>query len=349
MDLLPLEKVFARKAQDRASFPSMNTDYVHQYVSLVQYLRAHVYKHIDTGLAANSHISGFYTGHDGDHFDEVVRYAGYLLDVETGEEDINLNAYELYMLLVAIRVHDAGNIHGREEHEKKCFSVLRNSGEAVGADDAEKKKIALIAQAHGGRTSSGSRDTISELPVQDSIGSRVVRSQLIASIVRFADEICENNSRAANYLLKFGSIPKHSEIFHQYAASIITNRILAKERRISIQYKIKAEDVAKPWGCAVTGDKTEAFLIDEILDRLEKMDKERRYCNRFSRELYTIDSIRAYIDIIDAEHDVIKSIPVPELCDFGYPEDSPSALKNKLSEYCGAEYGKKLLESVGAK
>lgn len=39
MDLLPLEKVFARKAADRASFPRMTTDYALQYETLVQYLR----------------------------------------------------------------------------------------------------------------------------------------------------------------------------------------------------------------------------------------------------------------------------------------------------------------------
>lgn len=85
-------------------------------------------------------------------------------------------------------------------------------------------------------------------------------------------------------------------------------------------------------------------MIDEILERLEKMDKERRYCNRFSKSIYTIDSIRAKIEIINPNKDnkVVKVISVPELLDFGYPDDNESHLKDKLKEYCGPEFYKKL-------
>lgn len=335
MELLPLEKVFVRKAAEHSKFPRPTLDYGTQYQGLLNYLRANVYKDIDASLAANSATPGLYTAHNGEHFDEVVHYAGSLLGVETGEEDVALAPYELYILLVAIRIHDAGNIHGREEHEKKCFSVLRNCGAASGDDDAEKKVISLIAQAHGGKTGAGSKDTIGELKAKEPLGKFFIRSRLIASIVRFADEICESRSRAANYLLKHGSIPKHSEIFHRYAAAICASVVSHKDSRLTLAYKVKIEDTAHPWGCATSGEKTEAYLIDEILERLEKMDQERRYCNRFSREIYTIDSIRAAIEIVDSDVEVVENIAVPELCDTGYPDDKHGQLKEQLKAYCG--------------
>jgi hypothetical protein len=346
MELLPLEKLFVKEAADKSKFPSLTVDYVQLYQGLVNYLKTNLYQHIDTGLAANSSISGFYTAHNSEHFDEVVHYAGLLLGVNKGDEVINLNPYELYILLVAIRIHDAGNIHGREDHEKQCFFILKNCG-AAGDDDAEKKIIAKIAQAHGGKTSTGDKDTIGELDLRKTVAKVFIRPRLIASIVRFADEICENRNRAANYLLKYGNLPKHSEIFHKYAASICANAISSEEHRLIIEYRVSLSDISKPWGCAISGKKTETFLIDEILDRLEKMDRERRYCNVYSREVYTINSIRATIEIFDDNHDshdTVEIISVPELSDSGYPEAKEGGLKEQLKEYCGAKYYQKITQ-----
>lgn len=341
MHLHPLEKLFERLADtNRSSFPNTTINYCVLYKSLIQHLRSNIYRDVDAGLAANTPEHGLYTAHNSEHFDEVVLYAGELLGVQNGSEEIKLTPYELYVLLVAIRIHDAGNIHGRAEHEKKCFSILRNCGPAAGDDDAEKKIIGNIAQAHGGKTSSGDKDTIGALPPTFGISRHSIRPRLIAAIVRFADEICESRRRASNYLLMHGTIPKHSELFHRYAASITESSILLTERKISLRYTIKLSDVVQAWGCAISGEKKESFLIDEILERLEKMDRERKYCNRFTKELYTIDEIRASIDIVTDDYDPVHQISVPDLFDFGYPDSSGDHLKKKLSHYCGPEYWK---------
>lgn len=341
-DQLALEKLFERESENKASFPRMELDYNTQYEQLVNYLEANIYKDIDAGLASNSAEAGFYTAHNAEHFKEVVRYAGDLLGVKNGQEKCALSPYELYILLVAIRIHDAGNIYGREKHEKQCFTVLRNCGGAAGDDAAEKKKISDIAQAHGGKTAQLSKDTISLLDEQTVIGNGTIRPRLLASILRFADEICESRCRAANYLVQFGSLPPQSEIYHQYAASISGNFVSA-DRRIILEYTIPAKDVLKPWG----NTKSEkVFLIDTIFERLEKMDKERRYCNRFSREIYTIDSIRASIKVVNEELDPIETITVPELSDSGYPEDAPHVLSQAFQQYCTPEFRDELKQKI---
>ena len=347
MHLHPLEKVFERLALGRSNFPNTTVDYCLQYKALVQHLRSNIYKDVDAGLAANTPEHGLYTAHNSEHFDEVVLYAGELLEIKDGSEEVKLTPYELYVLLVAIRVHDAGNIHGREDHEKKCFSVLRSCGAAAGIDDAEKKIIGSIAQAHGGKTPAGDKDTIGALEPSYGISRHSIRPRLIAAIVRFADEICESRNRASNYLLQHGRMPRHSELFHRYAAAITESSIAVAERKISLRYTVKLSDAIRAWGCAVSGNKTESFLIDEILERLEKMDRERRYCNRFSKELYTIDEIRASIDVVTDDYDLVHQISVPGLFDFGYPESNRDHLKQKLSQYCGPDFWKSYAEARG--
>ena len=144
-------------------------------------------------------------------------------------------------------------------------------------------------------------------------------------------------------LLKYGSLPKHSEIFHKYASSVFASVVSHKDRSLILEYKIKIEDATRPWGCAIEGEKIETYLVDEILDRLDKMDRERQYCNRFSKEIYTIDSIRAKIAILDDYHEEIVTIVVPDLRDVGYPDKKSTTLKEQLKEYCGSALQDRLI------
>lgn len=343
-----LEVILEEKCKDSSKFPKMPNNYYVQYCGFVNHLRTHIYPSVDAGLNANSKTSGYYTAHNAEHFDEVVRYAGDLLSAESCDVEKwgTLSPYELYVLLIAIRIHDVGNIHGREDHEKKCFPFLREHKSLLGNDISELKIIANIAEAHGGKVN-GSRDTIGALNAIELVGKISIRPRLLAAIVRFADEICENSGRAATYLLENGKLPKHSEIYHKYANAIRGSVYGAAERRVNIKFKLTTEDVAQPWGSEERSkdpetSKCTVYLIDEILDRLEKMDRERRYCNIFSRETYAVESIRATIDIIDSEtHDVLEQIPVPELTDKGYPDASNTNLKEQLSRYCGSAFASK--------
>ncbi len=109
-NLLPLEKKlesFATSMQHK--FADQHVNYFRRYTTLLDNLRRHIYPHINAGLSSLSKSPGLYTDHGERHFDEVVRYAGLILE---GVED--LEPFELYVLLCAIRIHDAGNVDGRE-------------------------------------------------------------------------------------------------------------------------------------------------------------------------------------------------------------------------------------------
>lgn len=352
---LPLEILLKEKAKEKDKFPDMQIDYFEKYNDLLRGLEQNVYDTINTTLAANSKSkdgAAIYTAHGKDHFDEVVRFAGDLLGINKPnfKQNENINAlkpYEIFLLLAAIRVHDTGNMFGREQHEKKCFHILKNIIPLSTTlwSDPEKKIIANIAQAHGGKRNNGDKDVISQLESkrQGTGNDGDFRPQLLASIVRFADEICELRSRASIILLEHDALPRHCQIYHVYAKSIANVKIENDPLCVSIEYQITQNDATKKWGCEKReNDKNEVYLIEEIINRLSKMDQERKYCNIFSRALYSVDSIKAKITITDDQQDIIEEIPVPILNDISYPESSYTKLKKDMERYCSEDFLKKI-------
>lgn len=325
--LLPLEKKLQELATEHSDcFPRIPGNYFTQYSELLNQLRLNFYPKIDAGLSSNSPDHSFYTAHNSEHFDEVVRYAGELLLRSNSSAQFSLQPYELYALLVAIRIHDAGNIFGREEHEKKCFHILKTCN-AGGSDPFEKKKIAGIAQAHGGKTLIGDKDTIGALDEKNSIGTITIRPRLLAALVRFADEICENSSRATD----LDAIPEQSKIYHAYAGAIKANSFDGKwvNLEFMVPHQLATETLNSYSFELVKNDEgidikneiiAKVYLLDVIFDRLEKMDMERKYCNRFMKELVYVEGIRVKIEIIDEHLDVIKCLPPIELTEQGYPD-----------------------------
>lgn len=344
-NLLFLESLLFELSSKKESFPNMNINYYNNYIATLSELKLKIYNKIDAALSVQTAtvdgLPGFFTAHDESHFDEVVRYAGLLLkgckDLSDDEDRrYGLEPYEVFVLLIAIRIHDIGNLYGREGHERACFRIYNNDISVPG-ESAEKKEISKIAQAHGGRTAEGDKDTISKLAVTKS----KFRPRLLAAIVRFADEICENSNRASSILLRTGSLPHHSQIYHAYASSIVSVDVKYNPLHIAIEYQININDIENKKGCEPRGDGlnkvSEVSVLEEIFDRLDKMNLERVYCNRFSRELFTVDSIKAVINIVNDELDILDCISIV-LEDEGYPKVNSDSLKVKNANYLTAEY-----------
>lgn len=326
MSLLPLEIYFKKVSNQKIKFPNNSAEYFSKYMSILEYLNTSIYPQINVGLSIHSdgENKSLYTDHGSEHFDEVVKYAGNLLglDINYNEEsdvDLNLNPYEIYCLLVAIRIHDAGNIQGRENHNNKCLSILRDIYSKNSFDQSETRIIARIAAAHGGKTSDGSKDTIGILEKAKGLYALTVREQLLAGILRISDEICENRTRSSNYLQSYNQLPIHNILYHVYGAAITHNRY--ENNTLTLEFSLKESLLNEKY---IMDDK-EIYLIDYIYLRLEKMDLERMYCNRFTREICNIDSIKVTILIYDEEeaYEIAEPLPIM-LEDKGYPtRESP--------------------------
>lgn len=320
--LFPLEKYLKDHAAAVADFPNGNTGYFDRYISLKNWLRQNVWHLI--GAATSAEDGGLYTDHSQDHFNQVIRFAGKLLGMEDQGSHTGVTPYEAYLILVAILLHDSGNVFGRAGHEKKAYQILRDAGSSVYTDNFEAKEMARLASVHGGKvldaTGGEDKDTIGAMqwPHNRSYLGVSYRPNLVAAIVRFADEICEDSSRAAMYLLENNAVVKASEVFHHYAASIRSVDVDLADKSIQLDYLVDIKQVENKVGKIAE----EVYLIDEIFCRLEKMDCERRYCLRFMAEICQIHRVRASITIVrDEDMDEVKLDRLEVLLqESGYPD-----------------------------
>jgi len=292
MTLLPLEKMLQNQAVNYNDFPEQK-NYFSMYTTMKEWMKNNVFTKIGSGLSAAD--GNIYTSHGLDHFDRVIKYAGELLGLEIKDKEFCLNPFEVYVLLVAILLHDSGNMFGRKGHERRAGLIISKMGTLAGSR-FEKKIISEVARAHGGEASDGSKDTIGKLNTVEHCGSCSCRSKLIAAITRFADEICEDHTRAASFALENGGIPPKNTIYHKYADAIQSVDVDLADESVFIRYLLDKKDVLDSFS---EGDAKSPYLVDEIIYRLKKMDCERRYIMRFTGGVLLLLKTRATIAIIN--------------------------------------------------
>lgn len=340
-NLLPLEKkleTLAESMQDQ--FANQHVNYFRRYITLLDNLRNHVYPNINAGLSSLSKSPGLYTDHGERHFDEVVRYAGLILE---GVDE--LKPFELYVLLCAIRIHDAGNIDGRENHERKTSLILREYGGDIKNDAAELKLIADIAQAHGGHTvDEKDKDTIGALKDIAGSGPIIVRQRLIAALVRFSDEICEHSFRASTHNLNQGNVIDTSMLFQLYAKSIQTASPNKSNKSFRITYSFDVDLFKSKY---TTPKNEEKYLIDDVLDRIDKLNHERIYCNRFLLPQMQTERLEITMEFYGLkvtngiEHQIICDTKNLNIFDQGYPSVAKTWKDRELKDVNGEIFAAK--------
>lgn len=351
-ELEPLELWFKEHSKSGVLLPNKSKSYFTKYIAIKDYLEDEVYKYI--GAATSAEDQGIYTDHSKDHFNAVIRYAGRLLNLShrskmpIEKQDISLNPYEVYITLVSILLHDAGNINGRAGHEKRPLKILLNMGPTVCPDQFEARPIAAIARAHGGKVvncqGEEDKDTIRNASLNDAeeYQGATYRPKLLAALVRFSDEICEDRKRAARFIMDNNTLPEKSEIYHKYANSISNVSVDIPSKTVNIKYEITKTDVLKKYG----KNDGEQYLIDEINERLEKMFSELLYCKSFMYEVVNVNRIRATVTIYDVQDDDLEMKTLKnetfELIEEGYPSQAFS-FKRARPSWCGKDVKKEML------
>lgn len=225
-----------------------------------------------------------------------------------------ITGYECYLLLAAIQLHDAGNIHGRDGHEKQVPQLIRSLGKLLGSDTAEKDTIGRIAIAHGGKRAD-SKDTLRALQQKTPLLFKQVRPRFLAALLRLGDELADDSTRASRYALENAIIPEYSEIYHRYSLSLHSVGISADA--IELKYFIDS-DIAQTKFSHKKNKK--AYLIDEIYRRLAKMHCERNYCMNNLRPHIYIDKIRFEIEIDHPTDPLERGLEFSAVIeDCGYP------------------------------
>lgn len=310
-----------------------------EYTRLVQDLETKVYSCINEALAIDN---GIYTNHDKEHFDLVVEQAGYLLNAEKileivyKQNDIKqlsfdekkvfffLNSMELFILLCSIRVHDIGLIVDREHHSTNILYTISMLNIEIKAHI--KQLIAEISSAHTGKTLDGSKDKICNLLKDTKVNSASIRPQVLAAIVRFSDELEEGTNRTNNTMIIFEKVQETNIVFHKYSLSLSDLSINTDERRIILTFYIletEKEIYTKP-------NKDQVTLLEEIYNRLQKLEQERKYFHRFLCSTLSIEKIECKILITDEYSNPIDNISVSTF--ETYPEIEEHGLA-RLKEY----------------
>ncbi|MVA33953.1 HD domain-containing protein [Agrobacterium vitis] len=315
-----LEQLLKKCAQRQgAKFPRRQGSYFEHYKSIKQRLADKYYAVTGSALAQEGDR---YTKHDISHVDDVIETAGLMLGFNSDSPSPAyklLEPYEVFVLLVAILLHDAGNAFRRQGHEKKAAEILREVASAAGLSNLEHRIISTIAQAHGGKMEDGNEDTITNVitEAEPHIGKIKIHAWRLAALVRFADELSENYTRADEVAIESQATPALSRLANLYCL-VINPKIDFVGKSVHLSFDVHRKLLPEVFSLTRKDGAAEDILfVDYIAERLEKCERERRYCNRFLAGFASYDRIRAKLVIRD-DHRELDSIPV-ELQEVGYP------------------------------
>ncbi|MCP9493374.1 MAG: hypothetical protein MSG64_02855 [Pyrinomonadaceae bacterium MAG19_C2-C3] len=297
-------------------FPN-GRNYGARYIAIADELNKGVHIHVTAGAAIKD--GGYLTDHGPEHIKTVIQRATNLVSAKS----CDLTPYEVYLLLVAIHIHDTGNAFGRYQHEQNSIEVFRHIGTVAGEDEAEKRVIARIAVAHGGKE----KDKISLLPETQPILGQLVRTQLLAAILKFADELADDYTRAAGFFEKHKLLPKESEVYHRYSGVLHSVTILPEEHEVKLDFLLNKRDIVEKFGKKTEHDLEEVHLLNEIYVRTTKTHLERTYCMRFMSPYIRISRITVTIEFCD-DMDTLAETAGYRMEEHGYPSMSVGIIHN---------------------
>ena len=240
--------------------------------------------HPEVAAGSGNADKSLLTNHGNDHIYTVITRATQLV---SDNDYCELSPFEVYVLLMVIHVHDVGNIKGRDNHEFNNQEIIDYLGSGVVNQETWVwDYIFEIAKAHKGYQ-------IETLANEDYLHEIPIRPQFLAALLKFADELAENFSRASNILIKLDEVPDENKLFHVFASTI--NSILPRPqtREILMLFNIREDQLIEEY----LSDGEKVFLVDEIYSRTLKTHSERVYCMKFLRPQVNFDSIKVTLNI----------------------------------------------------
>ncbi len=283
--------------------------YIARYDVITDFLAKEVHPLVATGAALKDGI--FLTDHGPGHIETVIRRASDMI----AAKECTIEPYEVYLLLAAIQMHDAGNILGRIGHEKLPDKLRERLEAQLGNESVEKRMILNIARAHGG-TVEGNKDTIVALERQATILGRSVRPQLLAAVLRFADELADDRTRTARLAVSIGAVPEGSRIFHKYSEALHSVVVDTKGRAVNLLFDVSQTEAKIQF----QKDGGQTYILDEIIARTLKMHRELVYCTRFMRPAIALDTISVKNTVYGSDP-YAAPLEIPyRLEDRGYPD-----------------------------
>jgi hypothetical protein len=262
----PIEEKLRTKLVEQFG-EDIGQNYFTKYTSARDYLVDNVYDQI---RAAEPDL----TDHSAKHIRNVFTNVQQLLN---GEIE-SLSGIELYCLCIMILFHDVGNIKGREGHNKNISEIYNNARKKEATFNQERRIIISAAEAHCGKTKQGDKDTLKYVEEIENIDGHKIRLRQLAALLRFADELAEGPQRTSQFMIEKNLYGSDSILYHKYAT--ITRVFIDKgNNRVVLSYDIDVSD--KDLGSSEELEKLFKFAVE----RVGKLDEERRYCKYYTNFL----------------------------------------------------------------
>ena len=283
-------------------------DLWNRYANMKRYLELHYYPWIQANCP-------FYTDHGELHIRSVIHAVSQLLapHLKKSPRQSDLTSLDLFLLLSSILWHDVGNVYGRSGHAKRVTEMTRKIKTLGFPNPDIQRLVNEIAIAHAGEN--GLDIPRGREDCSTSNKTYTVYPLALAALVRFADEVSENQSRISHTLLP--DIPKENQIYWRYASCIAASLPDASRQRVRITVNIPDTAAPELHFCddyPERFEKNELSLIEYIVCRIEKMNNERAYCApHFSRYV----SIREIEVLLTLTHDDARIDNYEDVVVFG--------------------------------
>lgn len=241
----------------------------------------------------------------------------------------NLTSYEAYVLGFSIMYHDVGNIFGRYKHNQNIQEIFTVGYTTYDLDRDLRQVVNDIASAHtGGKDSAGNPlDTLSAVDSRGLWNNKAIRSQELAAILRFADELAEGPQRASFIRLRTdlplnenNKISADSRIFHECAKCLSIqidragNRLVVKLTIDISEYKTDQEENVKS-------------VLNMFWLRIDVLNQERKYARHYTSLLEPFKVVNIQIKFFN------RGTPLPISTQYSF-NDLVVPQKPKLSEKC---------------
>lgn len=322
-----LEEFFYSCENDLDKFPNRH-NYVATYKQFKQFMDEEIHPNVvymthrlDSEVDLNDHSAK--------HVEMIFRKVSMILWDKDDHCRLELNPYELFILLVAIQIHDAGHIYeGREKHAANAHKLI-NELNRFTATRPERVLINKIAKAH-----SGKNDPIGNLGEDTTISSIPVRPKLLASLLRLGDELADEYSRASNYRFEENMVSEKSKLYHAYSQCLYSFTPRVEGHDVQMKFSLSKAMCTTTFKKTTKEGETEIYLLDEIYCRTTKTFLECLYFNRFVPVDLRINSVNVVVDFDDEEtlQAFLPSIQY-RISENGYP----SVKDESIFSICGKE------------
>ena len=250
----------------------------------------------------------YYTDHTIGHIQRILeKLCGLLqphLPIKGVIKDKEIDAINLNLLMNATLWHDLGNICGPYAQHVKNIRTIFNGVREFLYDEPYAEWILKIAEAHSGKNAIAKVIDRPQVPIHGAI----LHPAFLAALLRISDEMDEDSRRIEPRVMS--TVPKEHEAFWKFCQmneAIIPSyeeRMLSGKTFTSLKIKISAKiDKKEVWAYWRKG-REQVIAIEEYIRRVDKINKERGYCNPFLVHAFyfrKIDAVDLCINIYDGD------------------------------------------------